>query len=231
MGSSRLPGKSLLLLAGKPVLTRIIERLSSIPGVPVLVATSVAKADDVLADLCLQNKVPFVRGDEEDVLSRFLLAAESYNLDVLVRITGDSPLIDGFIVARMIEEFHKGDLDYYSNLRPRTLPRGFGCEIFRRALLDAAAKDKRPEDRGEHVVVPYVDRHLAELKVGNFRIEEDFSGMRLTLDEKADYELIRRIYDALYAVNKTFSYRDVVRFLEKNPELKKINAGVQSRNP
>lgn len=230
MGSTRFPGKAMLLLSGKPVLQHIVERLSSIKNMPVITATSTNQSDDPIADFCHQKGYNLVRGDLEDVLQRYLLTANQFQLDVIVRITGDSPLIDPLIVETMVEKFYKGNFDYYSNLRPRTLPRGFGCEIFKSSLLKAAFQDKQSEDAGEYVVIPYLNRHLGELKVGNFRLEHDYSTLRLTLDEPADYELIRIIYEELYTKNNLFSYRDVISFLDKQPQLKMINAHVRSKN-
>lgn len=231
MGSKRLPGKALLPLGGKPVITQIVERLSGMPEVPVIVATSIATADDALARECKERGFLFTRGDEEDVLGRFLEAARRFKLKTVVRITGDSPLVDRGVIERMLAEFLSGDFDYYSNLRPRTMPRGFGCEIFGRTLLEKALSDRRPGDRGEYVVIPYLERHAGSLKLGNFRMEEDRSSLRLTLDEEADYELIRRVYDALYAKDPKFSYADVIRFMDQNPELVRLNAHVRSQNP
>src|SRR3989338_10828184 len=152
MSSRRFPKKVMLPLAGKPVIQHIVERLSHIKNRPVIIATSTAASDDVLADFCRQQGYNVVRGDLENVLERYRLAADQFQLNTIVRITGDSPLIDPWIVEKMIENFHKGSFDYYSNLRPRTMPRGFGCEIFKRSLLDATVHDRQAGDQGEFVV-------------------------------------------------------------------------------
>ncbi len=223
MASKRLPGKVMLPLVGKPVIQHIVERLQNVPDALVIVATSIEPTDDCLSEFCNQQRYCVVRGDEANVLHRFLLAIDKFNLETVVRITGDSPLIDSGVVATMLSQFKKSNVDYFSNLNPRTLPRGYGCEIFKAPLVKAAFMERKTDDVGEYGVIPYLQRNTPRLKTANFQIDQDHSSYRLTLDMPEDYAVISKVYDALYAKNPNFSYPEVIAYLTAHPEVKKLN--------
>lgn len=220
----------LLPAAGHPLLWHLIARLKTVSGIHLIIATSDRVGDDVIERLCREAGVDCLRGDPEDVLCRYVRAAELFDFQVLVRITGDCPLMDPVMVQTMIENFLKGNWDYYCNLRPRSFPRGLDCEIFTADLLYRAFRMRRLEDVPEYVVIPFVEREKTRLKIGNHASRGDYSSLRWTLDESADYELIRRIYDALYAQKPLFRMRDILNFIEKNPELKTLNAHVEQKS-
>jgi spore coat polysaccharide biosynthesis protein SpsF len=230
MGSTRLPGKALLPLAGAPVLERLIERLKKVGGAELIIATSTESSDDVIEDLCNRTSTTCFRGDLQDVLGRFVQAARQFELDAVIRVTGDCPLLDPKVISAMLAEFQKGSFDYYCNLRPRSFPRGLDTEIFPVKLLEKVYAERLPDDVPEYIVIPYVNRHAAALRIGNFAGKEDYSSLRWTLDEKADYELITKIYEELYPTKGIFSYRDVLELLKRRPELSKLNADVRQKS-
>ncbi len=230
MGSERLPGKTLLPILEKPVLQHMIERVCRVRGVKVVVATSRLETDDKIADLCEMTGILCVRGDERDVIGRFVMAAQEFRLEAVVRLTGDCPLVDPETVSAMIDEFLSSDFDYYSNVRQRTFPRGLDCEIFKTGLLMRAYEEKIPEDIPEYVVIPFVNRVEKELEIGHYLDSTNHSDLRWTLDQKEDYELIQKIYAKLYPKKKDFGYRDILGLYEMQPELRKINAKVPQKS-
>lgn len=199
------------------------------PEATLIVATSQRAEDDAIEALCRQNGVEVFRGDAEDVLSRYVAVTERYSLNPIVRICGDCPLIDPDIVTATMHAFAAGEFDYYSNVRPRSFPRGLDCEVFTAELVHRAFRERRQDDTGEHVVGPYVRRNDPPLRQGNYLGVQDLSGLRWTLDEPADLELLRRIYQDLYPANPRFGYRDVLDLLARKPDLNTINAHVSQK--
>lgn len=230
MGSTRLPGKMLLPAAGRPLLAHLIARLKYVSNAIPVIATSDQPSDDAIEKLCRNEDVLFLRGDLEDVLSRYVQAAKLHDFQVVVRITGDCPLMDPEMMRIMIANFLNGDWDYYSNLRPRSFPRGLDCEIFSRELLEKAFETRIPNDIPEYVVIPHVEREKNHLKIGNYLAPHDNSSLRWTLDEPVDYELIRRIYEALYVKKPLFLMRDILDFIAQKPELRTLNAHVKQKS-
>ncbi|MFZ3132817.1 MAG: NTP transferase domain-containing protein, partial [Desulfosporosinus sp.] len=136
MSSTRLPGKVLLDLVGKPVLQHIIERLSRSKYVDeVIVATTDNPCDDQIVALCHSIGCAYFRGSEDDVLLRVLDTARDVNADIIVEITGDCPVIDWRHVDHLIELFFSGKYDYAANIIERTFPRGFDTQVFPTAVL------------------------------------------------------------------------------------------------
>ncbi|MDB5255829.1 MAG: acylneuraminate cytidylyltransferase, partial [Chitinophagaceae bacterium] len=140
IGSTRLPSKVLLPVKGKTLLEYHYQRLLS-SKLPVIVATTVRKEDDKIAAFCQERNIDFSRGSEDDVLSRYLECARVFELESIVRVTSDCPLIDGQMVAKAVAEYEsfRNKRIYYSNTLERTFPRGFDMEIFSRELLEEAA--------------------------------------------------------------------------------------------
>lgn len=230
MASTRLPGKAMLPLVGKPVLLHLLDRLKEVQTAELIVATTVQPEDNVIEHLCRSQDIACLRGDEEDVLSRYVTAAQHYQLEIIVRITGDCPLMDPLMVAKMIQQFQQNSYDYYSNLRPRTFPRGLDCEIFTRDLLQKAFDFRKPDDCPEYVVIPYVNRHENFLRTGNYSSSENYADLRWTLDEQADFKFIQAVYEALYPQKRLFLWHDILKWIEKNPEMRALNAHVRHKS-
>lgn len=226
MGSTRLPGKVLLDIAGRPMLERVLSRLDRARSVEsVLVATSVLPRDDVLAAFCAERGRPCFRGDQDDVLDRYYQAAKSVGATEIVRVTSDCPFIDPEVVDAVVEARRRAGADYASNtLEPRTFPRGLDVEVFTFAALERAwREDKSPAWR-EHVT-PYLYR------APSFRLEAvtndaDLSGCRWTVDTPEDLDFARRAYAEL---PEAFGWRDVLALLARRPELAEINRHIEQK--
>ena len=229
MGSTRLPGKVLADLGGRPMLVRQIERLRLVPGIDrVIVATSDTAIDDPVAALVRTlDGVELWRGSEDDVLARFAGAAAAFDLDVIGRVTGDCPLIDPVVIGKVLSAFNAtADCDYASNCRPRTWPSGFDVEFVSRRALDAAAAEAiDPFDR-QHVLV-YVFTQPERFRCVN--VENDGPGLpqlRLTVDYREDLELVRALFTALRPVWPNFGLTEMMKVLKDRPDLLRINADV-----
>jgi spore coat polysaccharide biosynthesis protein SpsF len=234
MGSSRLPGKALADLAGRPSLRHIIERLARVPRLDgVAVATTDDAADDVIEDCAAAAGVPCYRGSADDVLDRTLQAAWMVGADTIVTVNGDSPLCDAQVVARVIERFEAKRPDYASNrLGGHRYPVGLDVEVFPTRLLgeiDPVATT--PRDR-EHVTV-HVYEHPERYRLLNVEPERrhEHPELRVTLDTEEDLALIRAVYEALYPRDPAFGLDDVLDFIDRDPALARINAGVVQRVP
>lgn len=226
MGSTRLPGKVLRELAGRPMLAWVCERLSCsrlLDGVGV--ATTVLPADDAIDALCRARGWQVHRGSELDVLGRFRDAASKWDADVIVRVTSDCPLIDPQVVDMVVATFLAvvPTSDYASNTLTRTYPRGLDVEVFSRVALEKAALEDADPATREHVT-PYLYRHPDVFRLVDVKNAVDLSAHRWTVDTPEDFELVRRILDVLGG--RPFATRDVLELLAKNPEWLALNASV-----
>jgi len=215
MTSSRLPGKVLMPLSGRPALARLMWRMRTVRGAAdAVVATSEAPSDDALADLCKREGFPCMRGSLDDVLSRYHAAARAARADVVVRVTGDCPLHDPGVVDRAIALFQaeSAHVDYVSNVDERTYPDGLDVEVCSFAALDQAQRYAHTAFEREHVT-PYLRRHFRKRTLAQ---EVDLSDLRWTLDYREDYQIIGAIYQAL---GEGFGARQVYELLIERPNL------------
>lgn len=227
MSSTRLPGKVMLPLLGKPLLIRMIERVNSAKLVgDVIVATSTNADDDEIEILCNQNNLICSRGHLTDLLDRHYQVAKQFNADAVVKIPSDCPLIDPKVVDKVIEHYINSDeFDFVSNLHPATYPDGNDVEIFSFESLECAWKDATKDYEREHTT-PFIWEHQDVFSVGNITWETgyDFSSThRWTIDFPEDYEFIRKVYDELYSKNPAFSLNDILTLLKQKPEIAEIN--------
>ena len=230
MGSTRLRGKVLRDLAGKPMIARVLERVRRAESVDeTIVATSDLPGDDPLADWLAASHHACFRGSEQDVLARFAGAAAQVGADAIVRITADCPLIDPGVIDEVVAAFRAGQpgLDYASNVLPRrTYPRGLDTEMFTRATLDQCAREAADAGSREHVT-PFIYRHPERFRLHGVEADADYSEHRWTVDTPEDFELIEKIYSALR--DSDFSWKDVLRLLAKNPEWSEINRHIAQK--
>jgi len=228
MGSTRLPGKVLMNLAGKPVLWHIIARLQHAVRLDrICVATTVEKEDDCIEEACRNWNVPVFRGSRDDVLSRYYECAKHIGMhegknDYIVRITADCPFVDPSIVDILIENAVNGHYDYVSNIDPPTFPDGLDVEVFRFDVLKTAFKEARLNSEREHVT-PFIRNNKSFSKY-NHASTTDLSIIRLTLDTYEDYQMILKIYDALYHEGEIISLKDVLKLLDSRTDILAINA-------
>lgn len=226
MSSTRLPGKVLMEILGKPMLALHIERIQrSLEINRLVVATSIAQEDNPIEILCDRIEVPCFRGSLHDVLDRFFQAAKPYQPRHVVRLTGDCPLADPEIIDRVIHLHLKHGYDYTSNTLPPTWPDGMDIEIFRFSCLEEAASEAKLPSEREHVT-PFIQNRPQQYAIGNLENEQNLSDHRLTVDEIVDFEKVRRIYTALYPQKSDFSLKEILSLIESAPELSSINAEV-----
>jgi spore coat polysaccharide biosynthesis protein SpsF len=229
MGSTRLPGKVLKALAGRSVLSHVIERVKAAPSVDaVVIATTTAPADEAIVAEAERCGAAAFRGSEDDVLSRYQGAARQAGADVVVRVTSDCPLLDAQVLEAMIARFKAERPDYLSNTQTRTYPRGLDVEIFTMAALDRAHREADKPHQREHVT-PYLYQHPELFELAGFAHDTDHSNHRWTLDTDEDYALIEAIFDGLVATGEPVTTEAVLAFLAERPELVAINAHVEQK--
>lgn len=221
-GSSRLPGKVLADLRGRSMLSFLVERLQRCQAVDqIILATTNQPEDDVLADLVFSLGLQVVRGSQQDVLARFVLAAGCTDAPVLVRITGDCPLIDPDLLDETIAAFYQQNLDYLSNCLPPTYPDGLDIEVFSREALLQADRDCVDSAQREHVT-PWIH------KSGHFRLgskihDQDLSHHRWTVDEPEDLQVIRSVVD-YFEGRSDFKWQEVLKLQQQQPDIFAVNA-------
>jgi spore coat polysaccharide biosynthesis protein SpsF len=228
MTSSRLPGKVLLRALGQPMLHHLFRRLRAVPSIDeVVLATTVNATDDVLVEFAAGEGIAAYRGSEQDVMMRVVGAAESAGADVVVEITGDCPIIDPDIVEQTIQMYLHHDAAYVSNAHVRSYPDGMDTQVFRlETLKRSAAMTDHPLDR-EHVTLHI--RNHPELFPRVHLVAPPslwWPELGLTLDEDADYQLLKKIIETLGPVNPLFGCREVIELLKKYPEWIEINRAV-----
>ena len=222
-GSTRLPEKVLLDLSGRTVLERVIERVSCANLVDVvIVATTLNKEDDRIEEICQKAGVMCFRGSEEDVLDRFYQAAKHYEIKQIVRVTADCPLMDSAVIDIVISRHMKEFADYTSNTIEETFPDGEDVEVFSFSALQRAWQEASLKSEREHVT-PYLKKNKGLFKLVSVRSDCDLSGQRWTLDEQADYILIKEIYAVLGKKGHIFGIKEIIGFLKDNPQVACVN--------
>lgn len=229
MGSERMPGKVLADLAGIPSLIHIFNILRETKNLnDFIVVTTILSEDDIIEEICLKNSVKVFRGSVHDVLDRFRIAAEELKPDRIIRVTGDDPLMDPEIIDKVIAEHNEGDFDYTSNMVERTYPRGMDTEVIEYDSLEKSWRSTSDKDDHEHVTL-FIRRHPELFKIHSVTKEgEPLDDLRLCLDTENDFRLIKEIYNNLYR-NCPIKLEEVINFLERNPELKKINSNIKQK--
>lgn len=229
MGSSRLPGKVLMDLAGETMLDRVISRCLRASSInEVIVATTMKTEDDAIEKLCKRRKINIFRGSENDLLDRYYQAATKFKANIIVRITADCPIIDPGIIDKVVSEFlNFGPLDHASNdLGPQTYPHGLGVEVMSFDALRRAWVEDNNYLWREHVT-PYFFRNPGKFRLFASVNDKDFSSYRLTVDTMEDFCLMEKIYN--FFRHDNFTWLEAIDLLEKNPEWKKINQWVEQK--
>lgn len=220
LGSSRLPRKVILKVQGQPMICHLINRLKKIKIVTIL-ATTKKKEDQVLINIAKNKKIDYFAGNTNDVLNRYYFAAKKYQIDPIIRITADCPLMDYKLIKKMLKFYEENNYDYVSNTIIPTFPDGLDIEIFSFKILQIANKNAKIKSEREHVT-PYIKKNSKKFRLYNFKSKKDFSHIRLTVDKKNDLKLIKIIYKEF--LSKTnFELKNILLFLQNNPNLLKIN--------
>lgn len=229
MGSSRLPGKVLASVAGQPMLALIIKRVLPTRCIDQLVvATTQLPQDDPIEALVSDLGISCFRGAEEDCLDRYYQAARQFEADVVVRLSGDNPLVDSGFVDSVVKQYLSANppYDYVDSTLSQTFPLGLSVEVFSFTVLATAWRENINMSWREHVT-PFIHRHPNRFRALHLVNPQDYSHMRWTVDTPEDLAFVRRIYD--HFGHNRFSWREVLAVLEEHPEWLEINQHVAQR--
>lgn len=227
-GSTRFPNKVFAEIDGKPLLWHVVNRLKfalSIDGI--IVATTINPKDDEIEKWCKKEHVDCFRGNENDVLNRYYNASIEYPSDVIVRITADDPFKEPAVIDKVINTLIKENKDLVTNNFPPSFPEGLDCEAFTFDVLHTMeSKAKDPFER-EHVT-QYVYRNPDKFKIGNVESGTQLSFYRWTIDNEADYEMVKAVYkNRLKENHGILLMEEILEILKTNPEIAYINSKVK----
>lgn len=220
MGSVRLPGKVLKKIGGKTLLEILIERVKRAAFIDKIVIATTDKAEDKkIVDLAKKVKLDYFRGSENDVLDRYYQAAKKFKADIIIRITGDCPLMDPKIIDRAAKFYKENSdkFDYVSNVRPPTFPDGMDVEVFPFEVLKKTRKNAKLPSEREHVTA-YIANHPEIFRIGNVVYKDNASSVRLTVDSEEDFKVVEKIIEN-FSAKKDFGLEDILDFKENNPDL------------
>jgi spore coat polysaccharide biosynthesis protein SpsF len=223
MASTRLPGKVMLPLEGRPLISWVLRaaRATDLPC-EIVVATSTEVEDDQIVELCAAEGASVVRGSRDDVLSRFITVLDANPAETVIRLTADCPFLDPGIIRMAASAFSSGNVDYLATAFPRTLPRGFDVEVVAASALRRAADEARGYHRAH--VTSYLYDGAADFRCAGLTFQPDASDLRVTVDTVEDLRVAELI--ARDIGDRPPSWVEVVRFLRANPEVVEINRGV-----
>lgn len=226
MNSSRMPGKVLMPICGKPVLWHVVERARRISGAgKVVVATSVEMTDDPVAEWCSMHDVEVYRGPLDDVLRRYVDCADQMESEIVVRITGDCPIIDPEVSAEVLRTFSEAQSDYCT--LAQGYPDGLDTQVFRVSALQSAHQYADSAEEREHIGL-FIERNPSMFSTSEAKIFFGLDQHRWTLDYPRDYEFLQRIFGLLFDEDPFFSSRKVLECLKDNPDLMAFSKESQS---
>jgi len=228
MSSTRLPGKVLKPILGRPMLGWQIERIKRSTTIDrLVVATSQESSDDAIQAFCGANGVLCHRGALHDVLGRFHGAVEAFGpAEHVVRLTADCPLIDWTIIDAVVTLQRRGGSDLAGNVIERSFPDGLDVEVASASALDRAHREATDPSQREHVT-QYIYRHPEKFRLAHLVQTPDLAALRWTVDTPADFEMVEKVFAGLAGLNNQFLQQDVLSFLDRHPEIVAINAPVR----
>lgn len=230
MGSTRLAGKVLTPIAGRPMLSYQLERLRRCKRADrMVIATTTRPADDAIVAFCRSEGIPCTRGSEQDVLSRYADAASAFDATTIVRVTSDCPLIDPALVDQAIASYQAEEAcDYLSNMIAPTWPYGMAVEVMSRKALDEAYAEARDPAEREHVT-PFLYWRPERYRLKSLTMQPDLSAHRWTVDTPEDLALVSKILTTLHARKPEFGMNDILNLLQENPDWGHINSHVRQK--
>ena len=231
MGSTRLPGKVMSEISGEPMLWHLIDRVKKCRNIDqIVVATTTNKEDRVVKELAEKSGVKVYCGSESDVLDRYYQTAMLHGADVIVRITADCPLIDPYLIDRMVKYFedNRDKLDYVGMGEPNPYPDGLDTEVFSFKILEKTWKEAKLKSEREHVT-PYIWKNTDLFRIGSIPLDKDLSMLRWTVDEEKDLRFVREVYKHLYKEGSLFATEEILELLLRMPELLDINRGIRRK--
>ena len=228
MHSTRLPGKSMLELAGKPLIYHVIERAMSIAGIDTTVlATAVGEENRPIIEVAESMHCEIFVGSHNNVLERYYRASEKFGGEFIVRITGDNPFTDVHFAEISVQRAIDSGSDLFA---PSNLPLGTAVEVIKREALREAYRLSDEPHQLEHVT-PFIKEHPEKFRIERYPVdlENPFEDIRLTVDTAEDYQFSQVLYDNLYH-GHPFSLHKIIDFIKKNPDLLKLNSGIKQRS-
>jgi spore coat polysaccharide biosynthesis protein SpsF len=225
MTSTRLPGKVLMEVMGRPLLSYQIERLRFCKRIDeIIIATTTNKEDDPIVELVQKEGLNFYRGLENDVLDRYYQAAKEYEAVHIMRLTADCPLIQPDICDSIANAYFESNVDYIRT--GKTFAEGLDCEIIGFKALAQAWREAKLKAEREHVTL-YISKHPEFLKTMVKENDTDDSNYRITVDEEEDFIVVKTILENLYKGEGTwFSIGEIKRFFKENPSIYQLNTGI-----
>lgn len=232
MASSRLPGKVLADLCGRPVIEWIVRRAARAEFIDqVVVATSISAEDQAIVEFCEEHEIACLRGSQRDVLDRYVQAANQFDAQVIVRLTGDCPFIDAEMLDANLMQFFAADppLDFAANRLPdqRTIPIGLDAEYCTFEALNIAWQEAKAPHQREHVM-PFFYENPQRFNIAHFQHEADLSAYRWTVDTAEDLELVRAICG--HFQDDRFSWQEIIKLFDEQPDLAAITAQVRHKS-
>jgi spore coat polysaccharide biosynthesis protein SpsF len=231
MTSTRLPGKIMLPLAGKPLLERMIERVQQMKDVDVIcIACPDGKESQPIRELVHNmDDVELVEGSESDVLSRYVKTARQFKADIIIRFTSDCPFMDPEISNAKLELYKSMDgIEYVSKDFKTGYPLGLHAEIMSRNALEAAYNSNPDGYEREHVT-PYIWRRPEQFPAIHLDYKPNLRDWRLVVDTKEDYQFAKQLFEVLYTKNHRFRFKDIKSHIEANPDMLKINTHIEQK--
>jgi spore coat polysaccharide biosynthesis protein SpsF len=226
MASTRLPGKIMKEVLGRPLLSYLIERLRCCRYIDhIILATTTSTSDDPVVIWAENSQLSIFRGSEHNVLDRFYQAASFFCADHIMRITADCPLIDPDLLDDLIVYYRENTFDYVSNCAHVTLPDGLDAEIFTFQALEYAHRHAIRPSCLEHVT-PFIRNHPLIFTLGSWTYSRNLSHLRWTVDEIEDLLFVQQVIEHLYPVNKHFRFNDILSLLNRKPQLVNINSHI-----
>lgn len=226
MGSSRLPGKVLKDICGKPMLWHIVSRIRKAEYVDdVVIACTLNKEDDRLEDFAASNNLGIYRGRVDDLVDRFYEAGKKFHADVVVRIWGDCPLVDPALIDKLLSEFIGGGYDHGNNFNPRTYPEGMNFEIYSAGTLERIWSETDDPFYREYPF-EYIYSNPQSFKAIYDTNNTDLSDIHLTVDYIQDFQLVTDIYQNLYSEQKTFHLGEILEYLKTHPGFDETRQGL-----
>ncbi len=226
MGSTRLPGKVMMEIHGKPMIWHIYERLQGATLIDdIVIAVSRNPKDTVIAEYAEANGIKCFAGSESDLIERICLAAREFNATSIVRITADCPLVDPEVVDDVVRAFNEGRCDYASNWSTdkRTYPHGFEVEVYSSECLERLMKEVSDPLMREWFPLN-IQEHKEDYNIKILHLDKDLTCFRLTVDYEEDIILMKKVFGSLYGDGRVFSMDEVVAYLIDNPDVAAINA-------
>jgi spore coat polysaccharide biosynthesis protein SpsF len=222
LSSTRLPAKVLRRINSQPMIYWQIKRILKSKRIDKLVvAISEHQSDDLLAAYLASIDQEYIRGDLHDVLSRFIKVEKIYRPDVIVRLTGDCPLIMPDLIDAMLEIFYDNNYEYLSNIVNLTFPDGLDVEIFRSGILERLNRMSLTKEEREHVTLGILERKNVFV-VKNYSYSEDLSSFRWTVDTLSDFSFVQNVFKDFKDKELEFNFSDLILYFKKNPELNSI---------